>query len=256
MADSTQGGGQGASRRWFIKTAGAAGAAVAADWRSRKAFAAANAGVAGANDRIKIGHIGVGNMGMGHLTAMVGDVGKNNNAQVVAVCEVYEPRKTAAKEKVGADCKVYSDYRKLLEDKDVDAVLVATPEHWHYQMCADALEAKKPIYLEKPLTLHLDDATKLYDLWKTKHSDVVFQLGNQNASDPKWLYINENMLPKIGKLLWSQGSYTRNTVGGEWNTPIDKDFNPAHLDWKMFLGPAPQRELSTERFFRWRKFWD
>jgi predicted dehydrogenase len=258
MSDATAGAGP--NRRRFLQTGmTAAGAAIATDWRSRRAFAAANAGVVGANNKIKMGFIGVGNMGAAHLGWFV----KNKadlNVDVVAVCDCYDSRRDKAKAKVdNPDLKVYTDYRKLLDDKNVDAVLVATPEHWHAKMLMDALDAGKDIYLEKPLCLHYDDARKCWDYWRTKHRDRIVQLGNQNSSDPKFLHIH-SMLPTIGHLVWSQNSYCRNTPTGEWNSPIDPGADTTHIDWKMFLGTefglAPDRPFDADRFFRWRKYWD
>src|ERR1035438_4681183 len=156
--------GAGTSRRRFLQTGlTAAGVAIAGDWRANRAFADANAGVVGANNKIKMGFIGVGNMGGAHLGWFV----KNKadlNVDIVAICDCYDARRDKAKAKVdNPDLKVYTDYRKLLDDKNVDAVLVATPEHWHAKMLMDALDAGKDIYLEKPLCLHFDDARKCWD---------------------------------------------------------------------------------------------
>lgn len=248
------------SRRRFLTTGlAAAGAALTTDWRSRRAFAQANSRVIGANDRINMGFIGVGNMGGAHL-AYYAKTADAQNIQITAISDVYDARRDKAKSKCGNDAaQLYADYRKLLDDKNVDVVLVATPEHWHAKMLMDALDAGKDIYLEKPLCLHFEDAKKCHDFYYEKHKDRVFQLGNQNCSDPKWLRVHE-LLPTIGKVVWSQNSYCRNTPTGEWNTRIDEGVGTGNIDWKMFTGSefglAPARDFDPERFFRWRKYWD
>jgi predicted dehydrogenase len=260
MSEITQAGGD--SRRRFLQTGlMAAGAALASDWRSRRAFAAANDAVVGAGNRVKMGFIGVGNMGGAHLSYFLKQKDALN-VEVVAVSDCYSVRLDKAKAKVveagNANVATYADYRKLLDDKNVDAVLVATPEHWHAKMLMDALDAGKDIYLEKPLCLKFEDAKKCWEFWRTKHKDRVVQLGNQNSSDPKFLRIHE-LLPQIGHLVWSQNSYCRNTPTGEWNSKIDDDA-AGKIDWKMFtgceFGLAPDRPFDAERFFRWRKYWD
>lgn len=247
-----------ASRRSFLKgaTAAAAGAAL-----TRLAPASA----LGAGGRIRMGWIGVGNMGRAHLKWFAENA-KTLNLDIVAVADVYTGSKDKAK-KILADNGItipderwFGDYRKLLALADVDAVLIATPEHWHCKMGLDALAAGKDIYLEKPLTLTLAEANLFYDEWKAKYQNRVIQVGNQNSTDPKWLRINK-LIPQIGKVVWSQNSYCRNTPAGEWNVPpIPKGLNPAEIDWKMFLGTefglAPDRPFDADRFFHWRKYWD
>ncbi|HAZ64449.1 MAG TPA: hypothetical protein DCZ72_12695 [Armatimonadetes bacterium] len=248
-----------ASRRRFLSTGLAAGAAaLTVDWRSRRAFAQANARVIGANDRINMGFIGLGNMGLAHMGYFVKNADALNVA-VTAVCDVFDKRRDLALERTeNPAAKAYTDYRELLADPNVDAVLVATPEHWHAQMFMDTMVAGKDLYLEKPLCLHFDDAKRCYDFYQN-HTDRVFQLGNQNCSDPKWLRIHE-LLPTIGTLVWSQNSYCRNTPTGEWNSRIDPDANAQSVNWPLFLGTeyglAPDRPWDAERFHRWRKYWD
>jgi predicted dehydrogenase len=211
--------------------------------------------VIGANDRINVGVIGCGGRGMSHVRMMVrqNNEFKADNIQVIAVCDIYEPRKERARSMTGG--QLYHDYRKLLENPDVDAVVIATPEHWHARMAVDTLEAGKDIYLEKPMVRYLDEARKLY--MTTKRTGRVVQVGSQASSQDKWYKAHDLVQAgKIGKPVWSQTSYCRNSVGGEWNYRIEDGAIPDNLDWKAFLGSAPKRPFDKDRFFRWRKYWD
>jgi predicted dehydrogenase len=199
-------------------------------------------------------------MGRGHLTWYVKER-DSLKIDIIALNDIYTGSVAAATKIMGEVKHTwYTDYRKLIESKDVDGVLVATPEHWHCKMGLDVLAAGKDMYLEKPLSLHLHEAKTFYNTYKAKYTDRVLQLGNQNSSDPKWGRIRA-LLPQIGKIIWSQNSYTRNTPAGEWNTPrIPPDFKPEMVDWRQFLGTefglAPNRPFDADRFFHWRKYWD
>jgi predicted dehydrogenase len=253
--DAKTGPGGAASRRDFLRTAGAVTAgALLPGWARSSAFGLQSPRVIGANDRIRIGAIGCGGMGTAHLRSMVDQSKKNEaNIQVIAVCDIYEPRKNQAKTITGGT--VYHDYRKLLENKDVDVVLIATPEHWHAQQAIDAMEAGKDLYLEKPMVRHLADAKKVYQT--ALRTNRIVQVGSQWTEEDKWRKANELIKAgKIGKPVWSQTSYCRNSKEGEWNYHIDNDASPGNLDWNAFLGSAPKRPFDKDRFFRWRKYWD
>jgi predicted dehydrogenase len=249
------------SRREFIKaTAGTATTAVAASTilsaaRPERA-PVVNPRVIGANDRVQIGIIGVKGMGGGHLRNLVGDQMKEDNAGVIAICDVWENARLKAQTTAGCPPEhVHSDYRRLLDNKDVDAVVVATPDHWHGIMGVDALLAGKHLYIEKPMTRHLDEAFKLHDT--AKRTKRIVQVGSHGCSDPKYHRAREIVKSgTAGRLLWAQGSYCRNNPKGEWNYPIDPEGTARTIDWSAWLGPAPKRPFSAERYFRWRKFWD
>jgi predicted dehydrogenase len=171
----------------------------------------------------------------------------------VAVCDIYEPRKERAKELSKGD--VYHDYRKLLERPDIDAVVIASPDHWHARQAIDAMGAGKDVYLEKPMTYTWKEAKQVAET--VKRTGRVLQVGAQSCSDDRFWKANQLIEQgAIGKVLWTSGGYCRNSVGGEWNYKIDEDASPANLDWKAFLGSAPKRSFDKERFFRWRKYWD
>ena len=237
-------------RRSFLKTAGIAGLAL-----SR--LSAQNR-VLGANDRIQLGVIGVGGRGSGDAASFQKFGEKNNACQIVAVCDVYEKRKRTEAELY--QCKGYSDYRELIARPDIDAVIIATPDHWHARMAIDAMNQGKDVYLEKPMC-HTNE--EIRDLVKAVHATKrVLQVGSQTTSADQWWKARKAIADgMIGQMLSSQGSYHRNSVKGEWNWPIDPDAGPDgkgdnYIDWKTWLGPAPARPYDADRFFRFRKYWD
>jgi predicted dehydrogenase len=215
--------------------------------------------IIGANGRINVGVIGVGGRGRGLVEwAMRTGEQEKTPAQVVAVSDVYAKRLRLAKE--FAKCDGYLDYREILERKDVDAVIIATPDHWHARMAIEAIDRGKDVYLEKPMTHTIEEARKVYE--KVKQSGRVLQVGSQTTSSDQWWKARKAIADgMIGSLLMSQGSYHRNSTQGEWNWTIDKAAGPAatgddFIDWKMWLGPAPRRDYDADRFFRFRKYWD
>ena len=249
------------SRREFIRTtAGTASTAIAASriLRATSSDAApiVNPRVIGANDRIHVGIIGVKGMGGGHLRNLVGEEMRGDNVDVIAICDVWETARGKAHITAGCPSEhVYADYRRLLDNKDVDAVVVATPDHWHGLMGVDALLAGKHLYIEKPMTRHLEEAFKIYDA--AKRTKLIVQVGSHGCSDPKYHRAREIVKSgKAGRLLWAQGSYCRNNPKGEWNYTIEPEGTERTIDWSAWLGPAPKRPFSAERYFRWRKYWD
>lgn len=244
------------TRRDFLKVAGATAASLAVTGLAKsKTYAVASPRVIGANDRINVGFIGVGGQGTHHVN-ILRSRSSEFNAQPIAICDVWEKRLTLLKNALQLpDSQVYKDYRRLLENKDIDAVWIATPEHWHYQQTMDALDAGKHVYLEKPMTRYLDEALKIYK--KVKETGLVLQVGSQGCTDAKWHKAGELVKAgAIGKVVWCQGSYCRNNPNGEWNYRIDPDLKEDNVDWNAWLGPAPKVPFSPERYFRWRKYWD
>lgn len=248
------------NRRTFLRTASAAAAAAtAASWPKSAAYAVAPGRVIGANDRINVGYLGLGRhatgRGLYHLTQLAGKK-QEYNIENVAICDIYDGYiDNARKSHQFADNKVYRDYRKMLGDKDIDAIFISTPEHWHSIQGIEAMEAGKDIYVEKPMTRYAEDALKFLEV--AEKTKAVVQVGSQGCSDPKWAKAGEMIdQGKLGLILWAQGSYCRNNPGGEWNYQIEEGASPSNLDWQAFLGPAPKREFDLDRFFRWRKYWD
>jgi len=239
------------ARREFLRRA--AGAAAAFGAASRVFGAPGSPKALGANDRINTGHIGVGGMGTGHLRTLVGMAAKPElNVRVAAVCDIYDPRKERAADISKA--KVYHAHEDLLADKDVDAVIIATPAHNHAHQTLDALEAGKDVYCEKPMTLYWQDARRVAEA--ARRTNRITRVGVQGASDGKMWRVRQLIDDgRIGKLVWTTKGDCRNTRHGVFNYGI-RPATPKSLDWKRFLGPAPFRPFEPERFFRWRKYWE
>jgi len=209
--------------------------------------------IRGANDRLHIGVIGCGGQSMGHMRTL-GKMQEGDNCEVAAVCDVYDKRAQAAAQFTGG--KVVKDYRHILDDRDIDYVLIATPEHWHYQMTIDAASAGKQIYCEKPMTQTVPQAKKVVE--KIRHSGIKMQVGVQGMSDDSYETANKYVKDgTLGKVVLAQIDYSRNYQGDFWENPIDSDAQPGvNLDWNAWLGPAPKRPFEPDRFFSWRRYWD
>jgi predicted dehydrogenase len=248
-------------RRDFLKRSGglAAGSALAVNAFAKGRNKLNPSRVIGANDRINIGLIGCGGRGSSDAHSFTKYGADNKNAcQIVAVSDVYEKRKRTQAEKYQA--KGFTDYRELLALSDVDAVIVATPDHWHSQVALDAMGQGKDVYLEKPMCHTVAEAKQLVDA--VHETQRVLQVGSQTTSADQWWKAKKAIADgMIGKMIMSQGSYHRNSIEGEWNWPIDAGAGPDakgddHIDWDMWLGPAPKRAYDADRFFRFRKYWD
>ena len=252
-------------RRDFMKTVGATGLTLGA---ANSAFAGktgtkmTGGRVLGANDRINIGVLGVGGRGASDARDFA-RFGRDNNAcQIVAVCDVYEKRKKLAAEQ--HKVPGYLDYREVLAKSDVDAVIIATPDHWHAKMALDAMDKGKDVYLEKPMVHTNDEARQL--VATVKETKRILQVCSQTTSADIWWKAKKAIADgMIGQMLMSQGSYHRNSTEGEWNWPIDEGAGPEgkgdkYIDWNMWLGSAfklaPKRPFDADRFFRFRKYWD
>src|SRR5436190_2051751 len=244
------------SRRRFLTTSTtlAAGSIL---W-SRGSYAS----IIGANDRIRFGVIGCGGMGTGHLGSLV-KRSEADNIKVLAVSDVYQRRLTRAKGICQGDG--YLDYRKLLERKDLDAVIIATPDHWHTKISIDAMDSGKHVYVEKPMTHTVQQAIKLRDA--VKRTGMTLQVGpNGTANDSYWQAHEAIEAGRIGKVTWAHGSYNRNARICLFNEhqKIDPTAGPEktgedHIDWDMWLGwewgLAPKISWNADHFFRFRKYW-
>ncbi len=212
--------------------------------------------ISGANDRLRIGVIGAGGMATNHMQNLV-KIRDTDNFEIVNVCDIYDKRLDNASQLTGG--KPLKDYRQLLDNKDIDYVLIATPEHWHFHMAMDALDAGKHVYVEKPMTHTIEQAKKLTQ--KVKSTGRKLQVGVQGMSDESYAVANEHVKTgELGKIVLAQIDYSRNYQGDFWaanDYPIDPDAKPGvNLDWKAWLGPAPKRDWDPERYFRWRRYWD
>ena len=187
--------------------------------------AAAAARVPGANDRLRIAVVGCGGMGSGHLGALVRRAAADNVA-VPAVCDVYARRRERARRACGGEG--YGDYRRVLDRRDVDAVLIATPDHWHGKITIDALAAGKHVYCEKPLTHTVEQAVAVRGAARRARG-LVLQVGpNATADDGYWKAGEAIRAGRIGKVTWAQGSYNRNARVCLFNThqQIDPTADP------------------------------
>jgi predicted dehydrogenase len=239
------------SRRDFIGTAAvAAGAAALAPSIS---LGRAGRSILGANGSVGIGYIGIGIRG----EILMRRTQPIEGTRIVGVADLYDGHFERAKEVVGSGSQLQTtkDYKQLLGNKEINAVVVAVPDHWHRQIALDALAAGKDVYLEKPMTYRWEDGPVIAAAAK-KHGRVL-QVGSQQQSNPA----NERAIEmiksgKLGKVTLINGYMHRNTATGAWYYPIPPDASPQTIDWKRFIGPAPWREFDARRFFQWRLFWD
>lgn len=228
---------------------------------SRRSFLAASAVFAapylipfrafGANERIVTGHIGVGGQGLGNLNAFLG-----KGVQAAAVCDVDSDRLAKAVGVVtgkGQTCEGYRDYRKLLERKDLDAVVISTPDHWHALTTIHACQAGKDVYCEKPLSLTVAEGRQMVTAAR-KHERIV-QTGSQQRSDKRFRLACELIRSgRLGKLTEVQVGLPNSNFSGP---PVPDSAPPAALDYELWLGPAPQRPYNVKRVhYNFRFFWD
>jgi predicted dehydrogenase len=204
----------------------------------------------GANDRVGVGFIGYGLIGKRHVL----DFQAEKDVDLVGVAEVHRGRRDEAVELIGGKCQGYSDFRKLLDDKQVHAVVVSTPDHWHALQTMLACAAGKDVYVEKPLTLFVREGRWMIDVAK-KHKRVV-QVGTQQRSGPHYRAARELVRGgHLGPVHSVRMGVYRNVMTG-FGKPADCD-PPADLDYDGWLGPAPLRKYNPNRgiyHFRW--FWD
>ena len=251
---------QSSTRRDFIRQVGAA--AVGAGLVPAARGTAAGGGVAtgrvlGANDRINVGFVGCGRRMNSHIRHIVARSRDKADVMAVAVNDIWDKRKKAAQAAAGVDASaVHHDYRELCERKDVDVVVISSPDHWHHAHAMAALKAGKDVYLEKPMTYTVEEARDVAAA--VKAGGRILQVGSQYASmDHFWKAKKAIADGLIGQVMWASGGFGRNrNKRGEWNYPIDPEATEQTLDWKAFLGTAPERPFSPERYFRWRKYWD
>lgn len=250
----------GESRRSFIKKAATAAAAVSATGLFKtpvygQSQAPSTGRVIGANDRINMGYIGTGKQGMVHVNSQKKRAADTNIAQV-AVCDIYQKHLDEARRTTGvSEAQAYEDYRKLLERKDIDAVMVVPHDIWHAQATIDALEAGKHVYCEKPMTRYLGEAFDVYDT--VKKTGKVYVVGSQGSMDSKWLKAGEWVREgKIGPIVWGQSSYCRNDKNNsEWTFPVDPDMTEKNVDWNRWLGKTPKIPFNPEHYFCWHKYY-
>jgi predicted dehydrogenase len=240
------------NRRRFLMT-GAAGALGA---KAALGPAPAKAAVVGANDRVRVGVIGTGRQGLGVLRGHRA----LPDAEIAAICDVFEPNLAKAAEEAPGAAR-HADFRRILDDKSIDAVVIATPDHWHALMTVMACQAGKDVYVEKPTSVAIGEGRKMVQAAR-KYERIV-QVGTQQRSQPHFRKVAELVRGgRIGAVTsvrcWNVSNNAPNGIG----TPADSA-PPAGLDWDLWLGPAPSVPFNPNRFgvapdvwsyFRW--FWD
>ncbi len=267
------------TRRGFLETTGAAGALAAT------AFAHPAIGaVKGANDRINFAILGAGGRAtsahVNHLTTMKAE---GKAVDIIGICDVWDGSKTGTDVRARINGKwteigrglypvaefcglskddklVTKDYRKVLDSKDVDAIVVGTPDHWHAKMSIDAMESGKDVYCEKPMCHTIDEARRITEA--QARTRQIFTVGVQSTANPLWKMAHETIASgKIGHVMQAQTSYYRNSDVGQWRYyPLLESMNPSTVDWKMFLGTefglAPEQPFDRAKYAQWRCYWD
>jgi predicted dehydrogenase len=204
-------------------------------------------------DRVNVAFIGVGIRG--HI--LMESAKQTEQANLVMACDCYQGHLDRAKERTDGKIETnLAQYKRLLERKDIDAVIVATPDHWHLPMVLDALAAGKDVYIEKPMTYRIEDGAKMIEA--ARRYNHIVQAGSQWISSPMQKKAKEILQSgRIGKVTKIIASYNRNSSTGAWNYPIPPDLkNGVNFNWEEWLGPAPKRPFDPERVFRYRKYWD
>lgn len=204
-----------------------------------------------ANDKIRIAVIGAGGMGTGDVRNALTVPG----VELAACCDIYDGRLTRAKENWGDQIFTTRDYREVLARRDIDAVIVATPDHWHSTITSDALAAGKHVYCQKPMVHSIAEGKPV--IAAQKKSGKVLQIGSQYASSLAFLKAQELFRAgAIGELNMVEAWLDRNTAIGAWQYSIPPDASPRNIDWDRFLGKAPKRPFEPVRLFRWRNYSD
>ncbi|HEX8985793.1 MAG TPA: Gfo/Idh/MocA family oxidoreductase [Bryobacteraceae bacterium] len=204
-----------------------------------------------ANDRIRFGIIGTGARAHQIMESMKLVPG----IEFAAVVDAYKGRLERAIARTGGKARACKDYREILADKSIDAVVIATPDHWHKQMVVEAVRAGKDVYCEKPLTYRPSEGPEI--IRAAAETGRMVQVGSQGMSSALEAKAREIIRSgRLGKITMIRASFNRNTAGGAWVYPIPPDASPETVNWDAFLGSAPKRPYSPERFFRWRCFFD
>jgi predicted dehydrogenase len=202
-----------------------------------------------ANDHIQIALIGAGGQGMGDTKHAVQVPG----VKLVAVADCYDGRLERSKELWGSDIFTTRDYSEILARKDIDAVIVGTPDHWHKQASVDAMKSGKDVYCEKPMIHLYTDGPEMIET--ARASGRILQVGSQRVSSMIYVKAKELLASgAIGKLNMVTARWDRNSSMGAWNYTIPPNASPQTCDWPRFLGTAPKIPFNAEHFFQWRKW--
>jgi predicted dehydrogenase len=238
-------------RRQFLEKASLIAAAASASTGSRPAAAQIN-NTAGLSPKpVRLGFVGVGIRGTLLMEAAAGISG----VEIVAVADCYKGHLERAKELITPPPATTGDYREVLARPEIDAVLIATPDHWHLKMTQDALAAGKHVYVEKPMTHSWEEGEAF--VAAVEKSGKVLQVGSQYMSMGCAQQAAEIIRSgRLGQVTLVDGKIHRNSSTGAWYYPIPPDASPQTVDFKGFLGSAPAHDFDLRRFFQWRLFWD
>jgi predicted dehydrogenase len=236
------------TRRDFLKTVGGAAAAAPVVLRAQTS---APSQTPSSNDRIRFAAIGVGIRGQQDLLSAL----RTPGVELVAAADVYDGRLTLARERWGNQLFTTRDYREVLARRDVDAVLIAAPDHWHMQMAVDAMQAGKDVYVEKPMVQQLDEGPRIIET--ARQTNRILQVGSQHPSSIVYGKARElYRAGAIGELNLVEAWINRNSSMGAWQYSIPPDASTQTIDWDRFLGRAPKRPFDPVRLFRWRNYRD
>jgi predicted dehydrogenase len=203
------------------------------------------------NDKIRFAIIGAGGMGMADVRSALLAPG----TELVAAADVYQGRLERSREIWGKQIAITRDYREVLDRKDIDAVIVATPDHWHQRISIEAMEKGKDVYCEKPMIQHVKEGAAMVDA--EKRTKRIIQVGSQRVSSIEYTKAKDLFQAgAIGTLNLIEAWWDRNSAIGAWQYSIPTDASPETLDWDMFLGHAPKRPFDAVRAFRWRNYQD
>ena len=200
----------------------------------------------GANDRVRIGVIGTGGRARGLMSLL----NKLPGNEMVAVCDVYEPRLLQAAEIAGTTAVKVVDYRKILDDREIDAVVIGTPDHWHKTITLEAVAAGKDVYVEKPVSHSIAEGAEMVRVIEA--SKQIVQTGTQQRSWDHWV-LGKQIIDsgRLGQITFVHTYWYQHAIAGKY-APVSME----QLDWKRWLGPAPDQPFKPERFYQWRHFWD
>src|SRR5579862_3469371 len=234
------------TRRDFIRTTAGAAAAARAVMLEPASFAASGSRVP-PSDTVRFGMVGIGMQGNGLLRTSIQLPG----VECVAACDLYDGRHTLAKEIVGKPILTTRRYQELLENKEIDCIVAALPDHWHKQMVVDACNAGKDIYCEKPMTHHVNEGFEMIDA--EKKNNRIVQIGSQRRSSVIFAKAKELVEQgAIGNLYLAEGTLGRNEPCGAWEYPPPPDLSPDNLDWDTWQGTVPKKAFDPYTFARWR----
>ena len=202
-----------------------------------------------ANDNIQIALIGAGGQGMGDTKVALQVPG----VKLMAVADCYNGRLDRSKELWGADIFTTRDYNEILARKDIDAIIVGTPDHWHKKVSVDAMKAGKDVYCEKPMIHLYSDGPEMIE---TSHATKrILQIGSQRVSSVIYAKAKELLAAgAIGELNMVTARWDRNSAMGAWDYTVPPDASTDTCDWPTFLGTAPKIPFNAEHFFQWRKW--